>query len=129
MNKKRLLKLADYLETIPSKRLDMRIWRIEEYCGTVACALGHACDIPSFKRYGLKLDKRYGNPAYRKGKVTYRGVEAGAVFFGIPYDDAAYLFDTAEGHKTPKQVARNFRAYVANPDKTALKLKRMWLNG
>jgi len=63
---KRLLKLADHIETVDRKRFHMAVWSDKESanrhsCGTVGCIAGHAAEIPSFKRAGYRLsDMAYG---------------------------------------------------------------------
>lgn len=57
MNTKRLLKLAEFLETVPEERFDLSNWatgKLED-CNTAACAVGWACAIPEFKEAGLYL--------------------------------------------------------------------------
>lgn len=64
LHAKRLLKLADRLESVPRKQFDMATYFTETYgpepdCGTAACALGWACTMPEFKRLGLGLKLDY----------------------------------------------------------------------
>jgi hypothetical protein len=57
---RRLLKLADFLRTVPQREFDMGEWHkgseSGSVCKTVACAAGWACSIPSFRRAGLRLN-------------------------------------------------------------------------
>lgn len=107
MNKRRLLKMADFVETIPRKEFDMRdVWR-ETPCGSVGCALGHAAHARVF-RY-LRLSRNV---------LTFRGElepfeYAAKALFGIPLHDARMLFLPAVGHETREDVAANIRRYVA----------------
>lgn len=113
MNKKRLLKLADFLETVKPKEFRMDSWYNETPCGTTACAFGWACSIPSFKRAGLKMKViRHTDVAY--GDVTFKGLEsynAASKFFGIDIDEAEYLFspDAYSGKGIKRQVIRRIR--------------------
>lgn len=110
--RKRLLKLADYLYTIPNRKFDLSCWE----CGTTACAMGYACKMPSFNRAGLRLI--HGTPKY----LIYEGFTAAAEFFGMSKDEAFGLFSPSYnplGYKaTPKGVAKQIRELVA--DKTTI---------
>lgn len=84
LGERRLLALADHLETVDRKKFDMGRWAKFKYsvhddeqreripgrvkhlgdqnyqrdfhaCGTVACALGHGTTMPSLRRAGLRL--------------------------------------------------------------------------
>lgn len=104
-SKKRLLKLADFAETIPRKEFDM-----DEFgtpCGTPACVLGHAVAAQLFRDL-RPFDNRTFMP-YFSGRMA---CGAAAAFFQIKTDDALVLFYGADNHRTPKQVARNLRRYV-----------------
>lgn len=105
--KRRLLKLAKFLERLPKKRFDFGQWVGDDWkgkkdlsCGTTACALGWATAIPSFRKAGLRL-KSYGFTSYpRGGYVTLKGhdnslssEEAAAQVFGITENEATYLFN------------------------------------
>lgn len=48
-----LSSLAEFLDTIDSDSFNMGIW--ESYCGTVACAIGHACRLIPWQRAGLSM--------------------------------------------------------------------------
>lgn len=45
MNRERLKILRDHLASLPDERFDMRDWRAERKCGTVACIGGWACAL------------------------------------------------------------------------------------
>jgi hypothetical protein len=117
MKEERLIRLADHLDTVPQKDFNILFWHHEDsYCGTVACAIGHACTIPEFVYHGfrLKRDERIGvglTPTYKQ----YDGYEAVSEFLRISAADARYLF-TAAGYGTadvsPKMVADRIRDYV-----------------
>lgn len=114
---RRLLKLAKHLETnVKPERFDMWSWT----CGATACALGHACTIPHFKRNGLHLCiGDYPTPTYQ----SRTGFMAGATFFGLSYDQAVYLFDSdryaARSMRSPKIVARRIRGLVRRLTRSA----------
>ena len=69
MNRKALLELADFLETLDPKRFDIRTWRMpskgkpgfvsdEQLLNdqqTVACPVGWGCLLDSWKQAGLLL--------------------------------------------------------------------------
>ncbi len=63
----------------------------ENQCGFAACALGWAASNPTFNRDGLRLVHDEGGFMH----VEYRDstdTEAGVKFFGLDWDEAAYLF-------------------------------------
>jgi hypothetical protein len=140
--KKRLLKLADFLDELPPKRFDFTQWVDEDWkgkpdlsCGTKACALGWATTIPSFRRLGMNLGHHidvYGGvvnyvrlggsrdlcdgpfKAAKKvfGLATYEEFE----FLFVP-DSACELGDreyyNSGGGAKPKTVAKDIRRFVA----------------
>lgn len=85
-------------------------------CGTIACAVGHACRIPEFQTAGLKvLNNR---PVYVPEKFKYgdSGWSAVMGFFGLTESEALHLFLESEypdgGRTTPAQVVERIRAFV-----------------
>lgn len=121
MNKKRLLKWAEFLETeVPPKRFDMGVWGTGPLskCSTAACALGWATAIPSFRRAGLTTLPTFDGGfavEYRSNDGSTYGASAAEQFFGIRSDDAALITDPAfySTPPTPKQVAKRIRKLVA----------------
>lgn len=123
MNKKRLLTLAKHLDKVAPKKFNLNEWK----CGTVACAVGHACTIPEFNKAGLKMEpgknRRFRWPIYRSvgefGPDMSQGWGAVEDFFGLITTEAAYLFH-ADSYKddyanpTPKLVAKRIRKFVRN---------------
>lgn len=133
MNIERLLYLADFLETAreAQERFNFSVWgdvidparRLGELrnlldksanlltdCGTVGCAIGFACSIPSFIEEGFYFCN--GVPFFD----DYRGFPAVANFFEIAYDEAMCLFDPTQSKlgvsATAKEVAAHIRAFV-----------------
>jgi hypothetical protein len=124
----RLLKLADFLDTLPRERFDYSTWVGMDWkgaqnlsCGTKACALGWAATIPEFRRLGLRLSP------YREVINVKTGAEhsnaAAQHTFGLTESEARLLFegvDMTEGEyhivlrseATPKQVATHIRRFV-----------------
>lgn len=98
MNKERLTILRDYLlNEVPPDKFSITNWVAD--CGTVACAIGHACNIPSFQKAGLHLEGKLDpglSPAYN-GNYSWRAVEK---FFDLEAYQAAHLFD---GEAYPKK--------------------------
>lgn len=142
MNTERLLKLADYMETLPDGRVDMSLWRdlpdeltdrikdgeeislSGQECGTVACVLGHACTIPEFIKDGLEMRIRRSEGMIDI-EITYSVYSywsAASVFFDIPFDHATYLFGSYPKAITfygmdklsPKGIAAGIRRYVSH---------------
>lgn len=124
---KRLLKLAEFLETkVPKKQFRFRDY-VDIYardvkpdlsCGTKACALGWACVMPEFRRLGASI-KGNGEGAYG-ASLCLRGVptnpdEIANVLFGTDGDDTFNLFIDGAGRgydPTPKQVDKTIRKFV-----------------
>lgn len=112
MNIARLTRLTQILATVPPEHLDMREWK----CGTVACAVGHACADPQFNAEGLVL--QLGDTIYTSdGSYTplypalvgpeadayfepQQGFDAVTAFFGLTLSQATKLF-LAGSYDTP----------------------------
>lgn len=124
MRADRLLRLADWLDRVDPERFYMCTWAQKDECGTTACAMGHACDIPEFKALGLRLDwsQRVAHVSF-PGPTDTRVVDMSAAqrLFDIEEVQAMYLFasETEAGDtradETPKDVAKRIRELVANP--------------
>jgi hypothetical protein len=129
----RLLKLADFLETVPRKHFNYNRWVGDGWdgestdlvsCGTTACALGWAATMPAFRRLGLRL---YRDPEGMDGVCLkaagdpYNGspiyaADAAEEIFAVQGNEFDYLFTPSEGEEdaTPKQVAKKIRRFVAD---------------
>lgn len=92
----RLAILVMYLtDRVKDKEFDLGDW----ICGSVACALGHACLIPEFQEAGfLPSKKPISTVGGKTGGVIYpvyqgkTGLEAAVLFFAITYEQATQLF-------------------------------------
>jgi len=118
MQKKRLLKLADFLEKVvakkPGYKFNMsRFADIDfdpDHCHTAACALGWATTI--FKT--LCLTDSGGALEQSLRYRDHDAFEAAMVFFGLTEPQAFRLFGAFGGiNVTPKRVARNIRKVVS----------------
>jgi hypothetical protein len=108
MRADRLLKLADYLETVPRGRFDMNILYEGRGCGFSGCAIGWAVHGRLFR--GLTYDRENQMTDY-KGVLGIEGVE---VLLGKGTWRALF----ASWHKgTPKQVAKRIRKFVSDHSK------------
>ncbi len=121
--KRRLLKLADFLYSLPRRtkfNMDFFAEKIDDgkpACGTAACAAGWAASIPSFRRAGYKLIRqRHGGfsggigaivPAFRKA----RGDDALNDFFDLEHYQTIQLFGSGNPND-PKDAARRIREIV-----------------
>jgi hypothetical protein len=102
--KRRLLKLADFLQKLPRKRFNYASWVGEDWqgkenlsCGTTACAFGWAATIPSLRKAGLRMKKVSG-----RGYVTLKNSKynndftmpriAATEVFGLNNNEFEYLF-------------------------------------
>jgi hypothetical protein len=95
MNRERLNRLADFLDTLDPERFSIHTWATGDLheCGTVGCAAGWATMIPEFAEAGLKL---VPSTTWESGRnISYRGatgLTALETFFSISPVDAVYLF-------------------------------------
>lgn len=108
---KRLLKLAELLDTVPPKQFDMGTWK----CGTTACAAGWAASDKWFKDRGLTLipDRYWDDPEQWEIKFGQDvAFAAAAKFFLVTYEEAELLFGNDSA--TPKQEAKILRKFVEN---------------
>lgn len=129
MNAQRLLKLADFLDTLPRAKFDFGVVTHEggkpmrealkagkTRCGTVGCAIGW---MPAVWPRAVKW--RYftaGLPCVVLAGESYQtAFYTAAKWFDITYEQAAELFHPAHSSlsesATPKQVARHIRKFVA----------------
>ena len=131
----RLLALAEFLETDPRVKghfgMDYELMQRAangglmplkksrrgrpdlQTCGTVACAMGWAPHVPAIRRAGLGyVNTPSGWSLALNGGETYYDLAAKQLF-DISDDDRRLLFMQHDGHRTPKQVARNIRRFVA----------------
>ena len=88
---RRLLKLADHLDTVPPETFDMSTW----WCGTRGCAMGHAAQMPAFRRLGLRLEASVSFDEEVTVGVVLEDEQdygAAAVLFGLTRGEAKDLF-------------------------------------
>lgn len=109
MNVERLSALADWLDKVDPKRFDLANWKY----GTTACAVGHACDIPGFRKAGLYM--KNGSPRFA-GHTDWDAVTG---FFSLwQKNEELYLF-CADCYNPaqwcdPLAVSMRIREYVKN---------------
>jgi hypothetical protein len=119
MNKRRMLKWANFLDALPpGEHFNMKFYgeirggmRDKPVRATSACALGWATAIPEFNRAGLELLARKGST---EGHVYYMGEStenAAMMFFGISFEDA-FAICLSDFDATAKQKAAQIRAIV-----------------
>ncbi|AKV03166.1 hypothetical protein AKJ09_09829 [Labilithrix luteola] len=135
IHKARLLRLADFLDTIPEKSFDFACWVSGEFgddgalsCGTTACAFGWATTMPEFRALGLRLLKDgvgIASPSLiSTNETTYwkRVREAAKEVFGLSVSELEWLFTPSdeeydgkpEDDASPAEVAVHIRNFVAN---------------
>lgn len=117
MNKRRLLKLAEFLETaeLPGKFKMACIWADSAEdgrpsCGTAACAGGWATIVPSFRRAGLRMVPPLNYPRTPDGG----GLDD---FFGLDGSQHAEIFiphdmEKLTGKRGRTTVAKRIRKLV-----------------
>lgn len=106
----KLTLLADHLEAIPAKAIRLEYWK----CGTVACAVGHACQIPEFQKMGLEIEPSFHFPPLYNERTGWSAVRA---FFEIDNYEADFLFSIFDYNlsqlKNPKRhVIKRLRKFV-----------------
>ena len=138
MNTDRLLKLAAHLRTVPPDSFNLSQWvapahngmdkdqvvnSIVHSCGTVACAVGHACCMPEFNKQGLQFGPRGAaiEPMYidpndpdRWPHTSWRAVR---MFFGLDEESGYHLFgdwryEETRSRTAAAQVADRIEQYV-----------------
>lgn len=111
-HKKRLLKLAAHLKTVPNAKFNMSYFGGPvKGCATDGCAAGHAADL--FRRQGYTCEpapafQSCGLPRFK----TLTGGEAIKMFFGIDDNGYAFIFSSANSPSTPEQVAKRIELWV-----------------
>jgi hypothetical protein len=115
VNKQRLLILAKHLNNhVEPYEFHLGVWkRVDEVCGTVACACGHAANIPAFAEAGLRLEPgTFGHYTLMFG--GHSAWVAAAKFFDLQYNDMYRLFCGGyyEGIPTPQDVAARIEEFV-----------------
>jgi len=112
----RLLKLADFLETVPRKKFNLGTWGNDAKCSTAGCAAGWGCQIPSFRKSGLRLvtNHYYGDVEPYCRSTGSNGFDAVSDFFGLTGRQTEHVFSLLayQTEPTPKQVAGRIRALV-----------------
>lgn len=84
-----LAALSAHLRTVAPETFDLEMWS----CGTTACAIGHAVNVPSIAANGLQLtthvtDIDYRTPIFNRS----RGWAAVEECFQLSEDQAEHLF-------------------------------------
>lgn len=117
-NVKRLLKLADFLETVPRKALDLSMWVKSKPtkpegerpgdCGFAGCAMGWASHAKLYRGLG------WGWTGFSPNYHGATGWAAAQSLFRIDEDEARHLFSMSDytTPPTPKQVAKRIRKFV-----------------
>jgi len=111
MNIERLQKLADHLRGVPPEAFDLDQWS----CGSVACAVGHACLIPEFAEQGLTLKKSENRNFLEPVFGFSEGWDAVSYFFDICEEDAEHLFGAWQylrADRHPEAVAKRIEALL-----------------
>ena len=130
MNVERLKRLADFLRNeVPPERFDISTWvgtsakpwlgKEDLSCGTVACAMGWATQVPEFRAAGLRLipscKSDEGIPVYGDSKfpaITFFGLtraQEDSIFFPSSYDTFKV---------TPIMVAERIESLIAGAGAT-----------
>lgn len=131
-HKKRLLKLANFLESVPRKKFDLgvvmvsgNIEQVEAKCPTAACACGYCPTVfPRSVTYKHTDTDFWGNSERKlKFDVTLKDdpngnyVSMARKMFGLNYEEVEYLFHPFQypaDRQGPKSVAKRIKHFVEN---------------
>ena len=155
MRKDLLLELADFLEKLDQQRFDIRTWRrpnkksvgfvsdeqLLNDCNTVACAIGWATTLPSWKSSGFYMgtlditEENLNNPLSRpysmaivkwKGNPEIDSYDAIQEGLNLPIGMAEVLFDgnnyADEEYTDSFTVAERIREFCNTPSEELLEL-------
>lgn len=126
MQKKKLLKLADFLDKLPRKKFDMSSFiikpndgcnKISLKCKATACAFGWCPVVFPKSGFSIKVYDKRDKSDTVVYDVVYKNktnCHAAALFFNITFDESMDLFiptHIVEG-ETPKQAAKRIRQFV-----------------
>ena len=122
MRKDRILKLAEFVEKLPRRKLDMRVVGVLNggkkldpvRCRSAACAMGWATVVfpRDFQFHNDDL-KGHITPKWRRPRSDDDSIVVISQFMGIPRSDAQVLFGIGKpGYRTPRQVAAGLRKYA-----------------
>ena len=84
--------LSEHLRTVAPDLFDLSYWR----CGTTACAVGHAVDVPLIAAQGFTLLKVGYYVNLRPTLGCLKDWEAVQALFGLTFQDCSYLFSHSE---------------------------------
>jgi len=119
MNIQRLQMLAELLDKVKPDSFNISFWIANNNCGTVACAVGHACMHRPFNEMGLTL--LGASPQFIIDGKAIKGWSAVYQFFDIDIDTADHLFFVnayPQKERTPAHVvAARIRAVIAKEQK------------
>ena len=64
MNRENLMRMADFIQTIPQQEFSMNFYRkdrdeLERHCGTVGCVIGHCTALDTDKNFALFCHKEH----------------------------------------------------------------------
>jgi len=127
--KRRLLRLADFLDNLPEEKFDISSWvdndwkgRANLSCGSTACSLGWAATIPAFRKAGLVMKRNKYDSNFKfipvlkdmPGNIDNTFI-AGKEIFGLSRGEFNHLFVPEYAltyNATPKQAAEHIRNFV-----------------
>lgn len=125
----RLKKLADFLWQLENEKFNFGSWVFKEEngCGTVCCALGWMPKVDKRWEWVLHLKTiRYGSFAPPSGGETYFGITSDE-FLGLflPMGQKLYInYKNLDVNATPKQVANMYYKFIKRKEKIRLANKK-----
>jgi len=119
MDTEKLLKMADFVETLPEENFDLSIWKQVNLCGTVCCAVGWAIEKKLFPELSFRhvYCSNYPVPRILPENTRYEllGFDAVSEVFNISWTEAKWLFSSRsylQTRVTPKMVSERIRTFV-----------------
>jgi len=116
MDAEKLLKMADFVETLPEETFDLSTWKRETDCGTVCCAIGWAAQKKLFRGLSFQFSETYGlEAAYSSGDKLECGFAAVTQLFNITLETVLKIFINSayeKGEDSPRHVSQRIRELV-----------------
>jgi hypothetical protein len=129
--KKRLLKLADFGDSLLPEQFNFRCFVGENWkgranlsCGTNACMFGWSTTIPSFRRLGLRMSMSHMDivawPHLAGDRVAFEStLRAGEVIFGLSEHEFKYLFLPYQDLNNEEREYQKDNFESVSPDRNA----------
>lgn len=100
MNRENLLKMAEYIATIPQEKFSMETYMDDENCGSYGCIIGHCALLdPTFEDTGMN--------SYGKWSLSFTGIDSDSAEWEYLFSDRWYNTDN-----TPIGASNRIRHFL-----------------